>query len=81
MKLKAYTKRKNDMSDTINNSIGKSIVVCSAPMFYEQLFTAISDDIDTRQRYDIIRNVFARVIEQGIMDCQIAFVGFFAKLD
>ena len=81
MKLKAYTKRKNDVSDTINNSIGKSIVVCSAPMFYDQLLTAISDDIDTRQRYDIIRNVFARVIEQGIMDCQIAFVGFFAKLD
>ncbi len=81
MKLKAYTKRKNDMSDTISNSIGKSIVVCSAPMFYDQLITAISDDIDTRQRYDIIRNVFARVIEQGIMDCQIAFVGFFAKLD
>ncbi len=69
------------MSDTISNSIGKSIVVCSAKMFYDQLLTAISDDIDTRQRYDIIRNVFARVIEQGIMDCQIAFVGFFAKLD
>lgn len=81
MKLKAYTKRKNDMSDTISNSIGKSIVFCSAQMFYDQLLTAISDDIDTRQRYDIIRNVFARVIEQGIMDCQIAFVGFFAKLD
>ena len=81
MKLKAYTKRKNDMSDTISNSIGKSIVFCSAKMFYDQLITAISDDIDTRQRYDIIRNVFARVIEQGIMDCQIAFVGFFAKLD
>ena len=81
MKLKAYTKRKNDISDTISNSIGKSIVVCSAKMFYDQLITAISDDIDTRQRYDIIRNVFARVIEQGIMDCQIAFVGFFAKLD
>lgn len=69
------------MSDTISNSIGKSIVFCSAQMFYDQLLTAISDDIDTRQRYDIIRNVFARVIEQGIMDCQIAFVGFFAKLD
>ena len=81
MKLKAYTKRKNDISDTISNSIGKSIVVCSAKMFYDQLITAISDDNDTRQRYDIIRNVFARVIEQGIMDCQIAFVGFFAKLD
>ncbi len=81
MKLKAYTKRKNDISDTISNSIGKSIVVCSAQMFYDQLLTAISDDIDTQQRYDIIRNVFARVIEQGIMDCQIAFVGFFAKLD
>lgn len=81
MKLKAYTKRKNDISDTISNSIGKSFVVCSAQMFYDQLLTAISDDIDTRQRYDIIRNVFARVIEQGIMDCQIAFVGFFAKLD
>ena len=78
---KVYSKRKIDISDTLSNSVGKSIVVDSAPVLYEQLFAAVSGDIDIRQKYDIIRNVFARVIEQGIMDCQIAFVGFFAKLD
>ena len=78
---KVYSKRKIDISDTLSNSVGKSIVVDSAPVLYEQLFAAVSCDIDIRQKYDIIRNVFARVIEQGIMDCQIAFVGFFAKLD
>ena len=62
-------------------SISKYIVVDSASTFYDLLSSAVSEDIDIRGRYDIIRNVFARVTEQGIMNCQIAFVGFFAKLD
>ncbi len=61
--------------------VGKYVVVDSASTFYDLLLSAVSEDIDIRGRYDIIRNVFARVTEQGIMNCQIAFVGFFAKLD
>ena len=64
-----------------NLSVGKYVVVDSASTFYDLLLSAVSEDIDIRGRYDIIRNVFARVTEQGIMNCQIAFVGFFAKLD
>ena len=61
--------------------VGKYVVVDSASTFYDLLLSAVFEDIDIRGRYDIIRNVFARVTEQGIMNCQIAFVGFFAKLD
>ncbi len=61
--------------------VGKYVVVDSASTFYDLLLSAVSEDIDIRGRYDIIRNVFARVTEQSIMNCQIAFVGFFAKLD
>ncbi len=81
MKLKAYTKRKIDITDAITNSVGKSIIVDTADTFYEQLENACNSTLGIRQKHDIIRSVFARAIEQSIMDCQIAFVGLFAKLD
>lgn len=81
MKMEVYTKRKIDMTDAINNSVGKSIIMDDAASFYEQLEKVYASDLDIRRKYDVIRNVFSRVIEQGTMNCQIAFVGFFSKLD
>ena len=37
--------------------------------------------MSTEERYDILRGVFRRAVEQAIADCQIAFVGFFSKVD
>lgn len=81
MKLKVYTRRKIDIADAISNSVGKSIVVETADTFFAQLTEACDASTGIRKRHDMVRSVFARAIEQGIMDCQVAFVGFFAKLD
>ena len=81
MKYKIYTNRKADNTEAISNSIGKSIVIDSASTFYAQLENACSENIDWKIRNEILRNVFHRVIEQSIINCKIAFVGTFAKLD
>ena len=49
--------------------------------FYRQLEQACDGALDTTIRQDLLRDVFRRVVEQGIADCRIAFVGAFAKLD
>ncbi len=49
--------------------------------FYSQLEQACDDALDMAVRYDILRDVFHRVVEQGVADCRIAFVGTFVKLD
>ncbi|MGM9732866.1 MAG: ATP-dependent helicase, partial [Prevotella sp.] len=33
------------------------------------------------EKYDMLRFVFRRAVEQAVADCQIAFVGFFSKVD
>lgn len=81
MKYKVYTSRKSDVSSLVRNSIGKSIVVETASSFYALLSDACAEGIDTADRYDFLKNVFRRAIDQSIVDCQIVFVGMFAKLD
>lgn len=81
MNLKVYTKRKYDNRDIIEAGVGKSIVIDSATTFYMQLEAACSEDILIAQKYDILRNVFGQVINQSIMDCKIALVGLFSKVD
>lgn len=81
MKYKVYTHRTDNSLDAIRYSIGKSIVVDSAEDFYNQLAEACNDELDTAVRYDILKSVFRRVVEQATANCNISFVGLFAKLD
>ena len=81
MKLTPYTKRKADSSAHINASRGKSIIIDSASSFYIQLEGACVDCIPNGDRYAILKSVFRRAVEQAIADCQIAFAGFFSKVD
>lgn len=81
MNLKVYTQRKYDNRDAINASIGKSIVMDSAAELYGQLLGACTEEMPTERRYDIVRNVFSRAVSQTIMDCRIALVGLFSKVD
>lgn len=81
MNLKVYTQRKYDSRDTIEASVGKSIIIDSATTFYTQLEDACSDGLITSERYALIRDVFRRVVDQAILDCKIALVGMFSKLD
>lgn len=81
MKLNPYTKRRIDSSDCLNDSIGKSIIVDSASSLYLMLEASCAEKVAGREKYDILRQVFRRAVEQAVMDCQIAFVGFFSKVD
>lgn len=81
MNLKVYTERKYDNRDYIESSVGKSIIIDSASSFYKQLEGACAKDLTLAQRYDILRNVFSRAVDQGIMDCKLALVGLFSKVD
>lgn len=81
MEFKVYTKRKSNIKAQLDQSMGKSIVMDSAADFYARLVEACADGMDIDVRYAIVRSVFRRVVEQSIIDCRIAFVGFFAKLD
>lgn len=81
MNLKVYTQRKYDNRDVINASVGKSIVIDSAVTFYSQLEGACQSDMLLSQCYDILRDVFVRAVDQAIMDCKIALVGLFSKVD
>ena len=81
MKYKVYTHRTIENYENIKNSIGKSVVVDSADDFYEQLSEACDEGTETGIRYGILRNVFRRAVEQCVANCNISFVGLFAKLD
>lgn len=81
MKYKVYTHRTDNSIDAIRNSIGKSIVVDSAGDFYSQLNEACSEGLSTTGKYDILKSVFRRTVEQATANCNISFVGLFAKLD
>ena len=81
MQTKPYTKRKIDNSERVNASIGKSIVVDSASSLYMQLKESCADDMTEEERYAILKQVFRRAVDQAVLDCQIAFVGLFAKVD
>ena len=81
MKYKVYTHRTDNSIEAIRNSIGKSIVIDSAEDFYNQLTEACSEEQDITVKYDILKSVFRRVVEQATANCNISFVGLFAKLD
>ena len=81
MQTKPYTKRKIDNSERVNASIGKSIVVDSASSLYMLLKESCADDMTEEERYAILKQVFRRTVDQAVLDCQIAFVGLFAKVD
>lgn len=81
MNLKVYLKRKYDSVAAVNTSVGKSLIIDSATTFYMHLEEACKEDINVTQKYDILRNVFSRVVEQAIIDCRIALVGLFSKVD
>ena len=81
MKYKVYTTRKIDNSEAISNSIGKSIILDTAASFYAQLLNTCTEETDIRERYGMLRSIFRRIIDQSVINCQVVFVGMFAKLD
>lgn len=81
MNLKVYTERKYDTYNVKWTNIGKSIIIDSATTFYMQLEKTCDEELDYTQKYELLRNVFSRVVEQAIIDCKIALVGFFSKVD
>lgn len=80
--LSPYSRRHSDANDREKNTgRGKYVIVESASALYKQLEGACAEGMSTEERYDILRGVFRRAVEQAIADCQIAFVGFFSKVD
>ncbi len=81
MNYQVYSKRKSDLTDYLVHSTGKSIIMDDAAAFYAQLEEACTPSADTAARYAMLRSVYRRVVDQSVLNCQIAFVGFFSKLD
>src|SRR5574344_1189905 len=82
MKLTPYSQRRTDDGGKGGSAkSGKNVIVESASSLYMQLEKACADGKSTGERYDTLRYVFRRAVEQAIADCQIAFVGFFSKVD
>lgn len=82
MKLTPYSQRRTDDGGKGRSAkSGKNVIVESASSLYMQLEKACADGKPTGERYDTLRYVFRRAVEQAIADCQIAFVGFFSKVD
>ena len=80
--LSPYSRKHTDDGDREKNTgRGKYVIVESALALYTQLEGACAVGMSTEERYDILRGVFRRAVEQAIADCQIAFVGFFSKVD
>lgn len=80
--LSPYSRKHADANDREKNTgRGKYVIVESASALYKQLEGACAVGMSTEERYDILRGVFRRAVEQAIADCQIAFVGFFSKVD
>lgn len=81
MKMNIYSRRLFDDKKIHGEAIEKTLVTDDAPRLYARLEEACGADVSDEERIDMVRNVFARVVEQSIRHCRIAFVGFFAKLD
>ena len=80
--LSPYSRKHTDDGEREKNTgRGKYVIVESALALYTQLEGACAEGMSTEERYDILRGVFRRAVEQAIADCQIAFVGFFSKVD
>ena len=80
--LSPYGRKRADADGMEKNTgRGKYAIVESASALYTQLEGACAEGMSTDERYDILRGVFRRAVEQAIADCPIAFVGFFSKVD
>ncbi len=49
--------------------------------FYDQLEDVALSDWNIRDKYVVLRDIFKRIINQGIAESNINFIGMFAKLD
>ena len=80
--LSPYGRKRAD-ADGREKNTGRSkyVIVESASALYTQLEGACAEGMSTDERYDILRSVFRRAVEQAIANCPIAFVGFFSKVD
>ncbi|MCI5506528.1 MAG: DEAD/DEAH box helicase [Prevotella sp.] len=80
--LSPYGRKRADADGREKNTgRGKYVIVESASALYTQLEGACAEGMSTEERYDILRGVFRRAVEQAIANCPIAFVGFFSKVD
>ena len=52
-----------------------------AMAFYDQLEDVALSDWNIRDKYVVLRDIFKRIINQGIAESNINFIGMFAKLD
>ena len=64
----------------INNREMLSYTDC-AMSFYDQLEDVAQSDGNIRDKYLVLRDIFKRVINQGVARSSINFIGMFAKLD
>ncbi|MDY4852102.1 MAG: AAA domain-containing protein [Prevotella sp.] len=80
--LSPYGRKRADADGREKNTgRGKYVIVESSSALYTQLEGACAEGMSTDERYDILRSVFRRAVEQAIANCPIAFVGFFSKVD
>ena len=80
--LSPYGRKRADADGREKNTgRDKYVIVESASALYTQLEGACAEGMSTDERYDILRSVFRRAVEQAIANCPIAFVGFFSKVD
>ena len=80
--LSPYGRKHADANDREKNTgRGKYVIVESSSALYTHLEGACAEGMSTDERYDILRSVFRRAVEQAIANCPIAFVGFFSKVD
>ena len=52
-----------------------------AMSFYEQLEDILTSDFGIREKYALLRDVFKRVVNQGVAQSSLNFIGLFAKVD
>ncbi len=80
--LSPYGRKRADADGREKNTgRGKYVIVESSSALYTHLEGACAEGMSTDERYDILRSVFRRAVEQAIANCPIAFVGFFSKVD
>lgn len=81
MQFTPYDKKKTTHGNGMISNKGTSIIVETASNFYMLLEKSCTQVKDNKEKYEILRHVFRRAVDQAIMDCPMAFVGFFSKVD
>ena len=66
---------------TTNNRENIAHTTDCAMSFYDQLEDVATASLPIRERYLMLRDIFKRIINQGIAHTNINFIGMFAKLD